>query len=180
MMRIIVASQNPVKLQAARAGFSRMFPAEFLQIDSINVISGVNHQPFGSLETLLGAKTRAENARKALPEADYWVGLEGGVEEDNGDLAAFAWIVILSKTHCGKGRTGTFYLPQAVAEWVRKGKELGEADDIVFGQTNSKQQNGAIGLLTGDVLTRAGLYEQAVILALVPFKNPEMYSPECK
>jgi non-canonical (house-cleaning) NTP pyrophosphatase len=53
--------------------------------------------------------------------------------------------------------------------------ELGEADDLVFGRSNSKQDNGAIGLLTGDVIDRAQLYEQAVILALVPFKNPDMY-----
>jgi non-canonical (house-cleaning) NTP pyrophosphatase len=53
--------------------------------------------------------------------------------------------------------------------------ELGEADDRVFGCNNSKQQNGAIGLLTGDAVDRAGLYVPAVIFALIPFKNPELY-----
>ena len=125
-----------------------------------------------------GAEIRAFNAKKVAAGADYWVGIEGGVEDDDGRLAAFAWIVVLSLTQCGRGRTGTFFLPEVVSNWVRKGKELGEADDIVFGQTNSKQQNGAIGLLTGDVINRTSLYEQAVILALVPFKNPELYFTE--
>jgi non-canonical (house-cleaning) NTP pyrophosphatase len=58
---------------------------------------------------------------------------------------------------------------------IHRGRELGDADDIVFGKTNSKQENGAIGILTGDVVDRAQLYEHAVILALVRFKNPELY-----
>jgi non-canonical (house-cleaning) NTP pyrophosphatase len=58
---------------------------------------------------------------------------------------------------------------------IRQGKELGEADDIVFSQNNSKQANGAIGILTGDVIDRTSLYEHAVILALAPFKNLELY-----
>ena len=45
----------------------------------------------------------------------------------------------------------------------------------MFGRTNSKQQNGAVGLLTGDVIDRIALYEPAVVLALVPFRNPRLY-----
>jgi non-canonical (house-cleaning) NTP pyrophosphatase len=62
-----------------------------------------------------------------------------------------------------------------VADLIRQGKELGEADDIVFGRNNSKQENGAVGLLTGDVINRAQLYEMAVILAFIPFKNLDLY-----
>jgi len=178
MKTIIVASSNPIKIKAAEGGFFRMFPYESFTVRGFSVPSGVRNQPIGNLETLQGARIRAENARISIPGADYWVGIEGGVEEDNGELAAFAWIVIVSKSHCGKGRTGTFFLPEAVARLVRQGKELGEADDIVFSQTNSKQQNGAIGLLTGDVLNRTSLYEHAVVLALVPFRNPNLYLAE--
>lgn len=127
-------------------------------------------------ETLLGAKNRALNARQAKPEADFWVGIEGGLEEVNGELEAFAWIVVVSREgKIGKGRTGSFFLPHKVAELIRQGKELGEADDIVFGRTNSKQSNGAVGILTGDVITRTTYYEPAVIMALIPFKNLELY-----
>jgi non-canonical (house-cleaning) NTP pyrophosphatase len=92
-------------------------------------------------------------------------------------MRAFAWVGALERS-VGKGRAGTFYLPRKVAELVREGKELGDADDLVFGRSNSKQQNGAIGILTGDVLDRAAFYEHAVIMALVPFKNPHLsFSP---
>jgi len=75
----------------------------------------------------------------------------------------------------GKGKTGSFFLPQKVAELVRQGMELGEADDIVFGKKNSKQANGAIGILTDDVITRTTYYVPAIIMALIPFKNEELY-----
>jgi len=86
------------------------------------------------------------------------------------------WVVVRSGDRVGKARTGTFFLPAPVADLVRQGKELGEADDIIFGRSNSKQENGAIGLLTGNVIDRTQLYEHAVVLALVPFKNVGLYS----
>lgn len=172
---VVVASKNPVKVRAVQMGFERMFPGQNFEYQMTSVESGVSNQPFSDEETLLGAYNRANAARVKTPGADYWVGIEGGVENHQVELAAFAWIVVLSKDQSGKGRTGAFFLPPAVTNLIRQGLELGEADDIVFGRSNSKQENGAIGLLTGDIIDRAKLYEQAVIFALVPFKNPELY-----
>jgi inosine/xanthosine triphosphatase len=174
-MKVIVASTNPVKLQAVRLGFQRMFPEQEFQVEQLVGVRGNSSQPRGDQETLQDASHRAARAALLVPQADFWVGVEGGIEEQDSQMAAFAWIVVRSKDRVGKGRTGAFDLPQAVADLVRQGKELGEADDIVFGRSNSKQANGAIGILTGDVIDRAQLYEQAVILALIPFKNPLLY-----
>ena len=84
-------------------------------------------------------------------------------------------VVVLDRAHMGRGRSGAFLLPPKVAELVRQGVELGEADDRVFGCSNSKQQNGAIGLLTDDAIDRVGLYVPAVIFAFIPFKNAGLY-----
>jgi len=176
---IIVASLNPVKIQCVRAGFEKMFPQSPYEIKGVSVPSGVSVQPATDAETLLGAKNRAGAARQQLPNADYWVGVEGGIDDDGNEMEAFAWVVVLSRTTMGKARTGAFYLPQVLAELVRQGMELGAADDRVFGRSNSKQENGAIGLLTDDAIDRAGYYEQAVVMAFIPFKNPELY-PEAK
>ena len=92
-------------------------------------------------------------------------------------MKAFAWIIIKSKGVCvGKGRTGTFFLPPSIAELIRQGKELGEADDMVFGRKNSKQENGTVGILTDNVIDRTKHYTQAAILALIPFKNKKFYN----
>ena len=175
MKTIIIASNNPVKIQAALQGFQRMFPAEEFTIRQLSVPSGVNSQPFTDQETYLGACNRVDSAFQMDPQADFWVGVEGGVEEQDGELSAFAWIVIRSKNRRSRSRSGTFLLPKKLADLIRQGIELGEADDIVFNRSNSKQANGAIGILTGDVIDRTELYLHAVILALVPFKNDDLY-----
>jgi len=172
---VVIASKNPVKVQAVKIGFERMFPEEPFEFQAVSVSSGVSNQPFTDEETLRGACNRTANAMQVSPHANYWVGVEGGVEDLDEGMTAFAWIVVRSQNALGKGRTGTFFLPTAVTELIHQGKELGEADDIVFGRSNSKQENGAVGLLSGNVIDRAQLYEQAVILALIPFKNPGLY-----
>ena len=174
-MKVIVASTNPVKIEAARLGFARVFPGETINVRGVAARSGVSDQPSSEEETLRGAHNRAENAAAEEPDADFWVGIEGGVTTIEGDLATFAWIVIVSDQGSGKSRTGTFFLPPQVAALVRQGMELGDADDIVFGRENSKQKDGAIGILTENVLDRTRLYEHAVVLALVPFVKRELY-----
>ncbi len=175
LVRVVVASRNPVKIEAVRLGFERMFPEARLQVEGVSVESGVSRQPMTDGETLQGALNRACAARQAAPQADFWAGIEGGVEEQDGTVSAFAWVVILARQGMGKARSATFDLPPALAELIRQGVELGEADDRLFERQNSKQQNGAVGLLTGDVIDRARYYEQPVVLALIPFKNPHLY-----
>ncbi len=175
-MIIIVASKNPVKIQATLLGFQRMFPDEPIEIRGISVPSGVSHQPMSDNETFQGAATRAHQAATMNPQADFWVGIEGGIQPIDEEISAFAWVYICSKNKIGKGRTSTFFLPEKIAQLIRQGYELGDADDLVFGRQNSKQENGAVGILTGDVIDRIALYEQAVIMALIPFKNPNLYT----
>ncbi|WP_017730350.1 inosine/xanthosine triphosphatase [Nafulsella turpanensis] len=176
---VVVASRNPAKIKAAELGFSRMFPDQEFVFDGISVASGVADQPMTDDETFMGALHRALTAQQEQPEADYWIGLEGGLQEEGDDFYAFAWIVLIGpKGMQGKSRTGTFVLPLEVAELVRDGKELGEADDIIFGKTNSKLSSGAIGILTHGLIDRAEYYAGAVAMALIPFKNPELYAVE--
>ena len=175
MEKIIVASKNPVKLAAVRNGFERIFPGRKFETTGEAVESAVSDQPVSDKETMSGAVSRAARAASQVPEADFWVGIEGGIQEHPDGMTAFAWVVIQSHSMTGKARSGTFFLPTKIAALVRKGKELGEADDIVFQQKDSKQYNGAIGLLTDNVIDRTMLYEHAVILALLPFKNETLY-----
>jgi len=174
---IIVASSNPVKLEAVSGAFTKVFPETKFLFESVQVSSGVASQPNGDEDTLQGAFNRASAAAALRPEADFWVGIEGGITDTPEGMLAFAWVVIRSPGKVGRSRTASFYLPGAVAEHVRNGIELGEADDIVFEQSDSKRKNGAIGILTGNVITRAGLYEHAAIMALIPFLQADLYPP---
>lgn len=176
-IRVIVASTNPVKVDSVRGGFQSWVSDE-MEVRGMDVPSGIGQQPMSSDETYLGAENRARAARSLEPSADFWVGIEGGVETQAIGLAAFAWIVILSDTHKGIARSASFLLPEPVSELVRQGVELGIADDMVFNRENSKQANGAVGLLTADRVTRTDLYAHAVVLALIPFMNPDLYQPK--
>jgi inosine/xanthosine triphosphatase len=172
MPKIIVASQNPVKINAALDAFHQIFPEQTFEVSGVSVPSGVSDQPMTSAETSQGAMNRATNAHDGQSDADYWVGIEGGIHDTDVGMQCFAWVVVLGRDErIGRGQTAVFYLPIEVADIVRDGMELGHADDKVFGRSNSKQQNGAIGLLTNDAVDRTSYYIQAVIMALVPFKN---------
>jgi inosine/xanthosine triphosphatase len=184
-MKVIVGSTNPVKIAATLEGFLRMFPGEKINIEGVAVASGVRAQPMTTTETRCGAFFRAHDlctsGNLGNYDADYYVGLEGGIAETDWSIReeeyeAFAWIVVIAKDgRIGRARTGSYSLPPTVVHLIKQGKELGEADDIVYGRTNSKQGNGSTGILTGDVITRQAFYAHAVVLALIPFKNPELY-----
>ena len=175
MPSICVASRNPVKLNAAGVAFKRLFPDRHFRVTGAAVPSGVADQPMTREETLRGATNRAITARDAAPDHDYWIGIEGGVEATAQGMSCFAWVVALDALgRMGRGQTGVFFLPDEVAALLRSGMELGEADDHVFGRANSKQRNGAIGLLSGDLIDREAYYVHALIMALLPFKNPQL------
>jgi inosine/xanthosine triphosphatase len=174
MIRILVASQNPVKIEAVKDGLKPLLNDE-IEITGVSIPSGVSDQPMSEAETLKGASNRVMKSINLHSGYDYYVGLEGGVEDTTTGLMAFAWMVISNGERIGKARTASFFLPPKVAELVHGGMELGHADDVVFAKSNSKQQNGAIGLLTNDVITRKSLYEPAVQMAFIPFLNPDLY-----
>ncbi len=173
-MKILVASQNPVKVNAVAEAFKICFPQPF-EIEGVATDSGVSQQPRSDGETRAGAKTRVSKLMKKMPKADFYVGIEGGVDVVDGQLHAFAWMAVSNGQRQSMGRTGSFELPPEVARLVFEGMELGDADDQVFNKENSKQQNGAVGLLTHDRLTRQQLYQHALVLTFIPFMNREHY-----
>jgi len=152
-VKVVIASKNPVKINAVLKSFELCWDAAIDPV-SVRVPSGVSDQPMNEDETLLGARTRVNNAKMLHPNADFYVGIEGGVALVGERLFAYAWIVVLQSEKESHARTATFELPPRIRELISQGMELGDADDLVFQQKNSKQQNGAVGLLTGDRVTR--------------------------
>lgn len=173
---VVVGSGNPVKADAVRDAFHRVFPEVEHRVESLAVPSGVSDQPRGRAETREGALRRAEAAAERRPDAAFWVGIEGGVFEESGMMYAFARVAVRSSAgRVGESSSGSFRLPGPVAERVRRGAELGAADDEVFGTRGSRLGQGAAGLVTGGAVTRTGLYAQAVCLALASFAHADLY-----
>ena len=178
-LRVVVASQNPVKIRAVQRALQRLFPEWPWQVQGRAVASGVAAQPLSDAETRRGARQRARVARQAVPQAHLWVGIEGGVQPGHaGEVPwlSFAWVAVLDPHgHEGLARTGSFPLPPTVVALLQQGLELGEADDRVFGTRESKRGLGAVGLLSQGALDRTALYEQGVLLALLPYRNHSLY-----
>ena len=171
-MHIVVASRNPVKVDATRLAFNELFPEASIEVASVDVESGVHDQPTSDEETRRGARTRAINASQAEPGADFWVGMEGGIEVIDDQLMAFAWMVVLgSSESLIEARSVTLPVPPAVRALVESGLELGDANDKVFATLHSKQGGGAYGLLTNGLYTRESVSRQTLIIALTPFVN---------
>ena len=168
---VIVASLNPAKIKAVEAAFSHAFPTIDFCFEGISVDSGVADQPMSCLETKQGAINRVNNAKTQCPNASYYVGLEAGIEKDS----TFAWMIIDNGEKVGESRSSSLPLPPAVIAAVHQGKELGDVMDEQFNTDNIKQKGGAIGLLTNNLLTRSSVYQQALILALIPFLHPERF-----
>ncbi|SMG39936.1 inosine/xanthosine triphosphatase [Marivirga sericea] len=166
---VIIASKNPVKIEATKAGFQRMLKKKDLIFEGVSVPSNVSDQPMTHEETRKGASNRSENAKSKFPNADFWVGIEGGVHQDEFGMQAFAWIVVQSNIKKSQAQTAVFYIPEPIAKMVTEGIELGEADDIYFGRSNSKQKDGAVGILTHGEIDRKAYYEHAMVMALIPF-----------
>jgi len=171
-MKVVIASHNPAKIRAVNKAFALQFPGEEIEYTPVSVDSGVADQPLSDEETRHGARNRVQNAHELHPDANFWVGLEGGIVTIDDQLMAFAWMAVLGPDQrIGEARTVTLPLPPAVKALVDQGLELGDANDKVFSTVNSKHQGGAFGLLTNGIYTREGVYTEALVIALVPFVN---------
>ena len=171
--RIAVGSANIVKIRAAQAILAPLAPAAV--IEGIQVASNVPDQPWGDEETIRGARTRALAARDAM-DADLGIGIEGGVVDDECGLRTCAWAVVVDRDgRMGTGGSLAMPLPGVVERAVRAGAELGHAMDALTGLRDTKQAQGAVGILTDGLVDRQRAYEMLVTYALAPFLTPEYW-----
>ncbi|WP_133012918.1 inosine/xanthosine triphosphatase [Marinomonas flavescens] len=178
VIRIRVASKNPVKITAAHQAFSQVFPTHTIHCEGMETDSGVADQPMTESETRLGAQNRIRYcyAHDSNQEEDYFVSMEGGVDDFEEGAATFAYVAIAGRD--GKihtGRSANLPLPTTVYLRLKNGEELGDVMDDLFQVDNIKQKGGAIGLLTNHRATRESVYTQAIILILSPILHPELY-----
>lgn len=173
--KIIVGSTNPVKINAVSNAFSAMFPNIDFTCEGVFAPSEVADQPMTAEETLLGAKNRVAYT-KAHFQADWYVAIEGGVDNFSYGPATFAYIVIDNKQHAQVGRSSNLPMPNVVYRALCEGEELGHVMDRLFDTENIKQKGGAMALLTNNLVTRESVYTMAITTALAPFVNQQLFN----
>lgn len=170
-MKVAVGSKNPVKVAAVQSSFEKVWSCECVPC---SVPSGVSDQPVGDDEARKGALNRAIAARDHL-NADFGVGLEGYVVDSEYGMFLCGWVAVVNKEgKRGFGSAGHVLLPERIASRLRKGEELGPVMDDVVEDHNTKQKQGAVGILTKGMVLRQQGFERAVVFALAPFVN-ELY-----
>ena len=170
-LHLAIASLNPVKINSTREAFENFFPQRKIISNGYDCPSLVSCQPMGEEETLNGAKNRLESLKERAPKAEFYCSIEGGIERKDSMLYVFAWIILENKDSYQENKTATFRLPESLASLVLEGKELGEADDIIFKRKNSKQNDGTVGTLTNNLISRTDYYKHAVTLGLIAFRE---------
>jgi len=177
MIKILVGSKNPVKIDAAKEAFLKYY--DEVEAVGISVNSDVSDQPRNE-EVYNGARNRIGHLKEINKSenlnADFFVGIEGGIEHKFDRWFSFGCMCIHDKN--GNESFGTsphFELPEEVLQRLLKREELGHVMDEIMQAENSKQKGGAIGFFTNGKMTRKELYFPGLLAALVPFNHPEMF-----
>ncbi len=194
---IAVGSKRGPKLDAVHDALDviahRLGTGAQFEVRGFDVDSGVGHTPLSSAESMRGAQQRAE-ALMRMPEAAtdtfrYFLGMEGGLEVVTGNdsqnpsagnirrrvfLESWAYVSDGSRGHFG--RSGAIELPESLAtEVLDQGVELAAAIDKFAGLAGVRDNQGAWGVLSGDLISRRDAFRLALIAAFAPFYNAALF-----
>ncbi len=187
-MLIALGSARAAKIVAVRAACARVASVDGLWSRAELVARAVETcapaMPITDMHLMLGAKERAEAVREVLRgeglAADFYVGLEGGFHSITfgGARHTFlrGWAYVSDGARGAYGMAPSTPVPAEIVRRVeRSGRELGEVMDEVAGEHDVRSRQGAWGVLSRGLLTRAEAYDTALVAALAPFYNARLY-----
>eukprot|EP01084_Bolivina_argentea_P151374 264217_1 len=181
-MTIAIGSTNPTKIKSVQIAVEKLFPNKCVEYKHCSVQSGVSDQPKSSSESVNGAINRANNVFNIFPNADYTVGIEGGIEtvsvaNNKNVYLQSGWVVVMNQQkEIGIGTSARVELSDKVMKPIlNDGKELGDVMDDLSGQNNVKTHQGYFGLVTNNNLPRADAYVHGVLFAFSKFVSPQIY-----
>jgi inosine/xanthosine triphosphatase len=173
-MIVVVGSNSPVKVEATRQAFSEYY-ADVI-VESVNIRSGVNPFPWSDEEMLQGATNRVNGAQEAVPEADFYVGLEGGLQRLGDWMMVKQLAVVMRREEIGVGVSSGYDCPERLLSQLEPQMESGRRKiDAFFGEEEILSKQGAIGVLTQSKMSRTESSRDALICALTRFVSPEYY-----
>lgn len=174
-MKIVVGSTSPVKINAVKQAFSEYY-TDF-RVESVAIPSGVNPFPWSDEEMLQGAMNRAKGAQEKFPDADFAVGLEGGLQQLGDWMMVKQLAVVIRGGEVGVGLSSGYDCPKGILEQIKPQKESSRKKiDSFFGSDEILSNKGPIGVLTKFKMTRTDSSIDAVLCALTRFVSPEYYT----
>jgi len=186
---IALGSDRAAKIMAVRASVARVASIDPDWVDA-NVVArrvegSVPAMPITDGQLMQGARERAflvqESLKNRKLDADIYVGLEGGFHSISIEGEWHTFLRGWAYATDGHGRSAfgaapSISVPEHIVKGVIEGrKELGIVIDEVTGGRDIRSKQGAWGVLSKDLVTRSMSFELALIAALAPFYNEEMY-----
>jgi inosine/xanthosine triphosphatase len=178
IVKILVASKNPVKIKAATDAFTKFFDSVEIVSKEIIIADKNAHQPIGWEQTQYFSKQRVLLAEEKFKGFDYYIGIESGVMKLN---STAAYIIVYSsvghnsKIHTTKGCE--IPLPMGWYESLSNSKdgELGDIAERESGVRDIKKKQGIVGFFSQNHVTRYDISLQSIIMSLVPFLNDSLF-----
>jgi len=168
---VAVGTVRKPKIQAVHKAFHVLpfFAHKEIEIIPCDILSGVSDMPTSREEGLSGAYNRAWNCRKKGVEADFYVGMEGGMEKitiNHKDHYFLNFYNYITDGHQDSYSGATLAeLPDKVVRAVlEEGQEIGEVFDALLGKQDIRSHHGAIGEITFGIIQR----EDALYFGLIP------------
>ena len=181
-MRIIVASKNPVKIDAVKEVIKNYDFLSKATVDHVDINNVVSDQPKTLEETVSGALKRSKEAFETFPVYyDYSFGIESGFMKVPGTLTGEMDISVCSVYNGRKHSLGiscAFEVPPMINKLIHEEKINMSQACLDAGLTNSEYlgyDEGIIGILTKGRITRKDYTKQAIQMALIQIENPELY-----
>lgn len=155
-MLVVIGTKNSAKVTAVKEAFSCLTNIQFVEQ---KVPSNVSDQPMSFDETRIGAIGRANNAIAIHKEADFAIGLEGGLHKQEDGWYLCNWGALVTKnneTFLSGGMS--IKLPDEIISEVQKGKELADVMDEYTSKKNGRHNEGAVGVFTNGFVYRKDLF----------------------
>lgn len=171
-MKILIATENIVKVEACKAAFEVYF--DDVSVQAVYVPSEVGEMPLND-EIGNGTKNRIKNLKKYAKEnnivVDYYVAVESGINN-----YFKSWMITsVAGIEDGKGlqsysTSPSYPIPATyVDEIIQDG--LGVVMDRIFADDDSGHHKGGIGFLTHGKITRKQLIQESFMMALIRVIN---------
>ncbi|EAL70393.1 hypothetical protein DDB_G0275001 [Dictyostelium discoideum AX4] len=181
-MIVVVGSENKAKIRATQMGFDLAFKEKCeVTVVGVKANSLVSDQPMSDSECIVGAINRAKEALSKCPDAEYGIGMEGGVHNIKEPIDRWyecGWIAVVKKgepdSNVGVASTARFELPpKVIYEIVENKKELAQIMDELTNKSDVRSNEGAMGIYTNSILHRDHIYSHGLIFALSRFISPK-------
>ncbi len=158
-LKVCIASKNEIKIEATKEVFDNFFEKIKIEYDALDV--DTEKQPFGE-KILHGAIKRAKHAVK---NADYGIGIEAGIKEENGIFFIEQYVAIADKVgYITYGKSPAFQCPDWILEEIKEGKEMKE---IIPFKDEEERKKGAVWYFSRK-MDRKEITKSAILMALIP------------